>query len=293
MNSGLFGGIFWALDTVLLAVFLQRWELLLLAPLAATGLHDLFSFLFSSLWQVFHHTFRDTLKQIRSRNGFWVMAGALLGGPLGMSCYLFAIRYMGAGYTAVVSSLYPALGALLSALVNHEKLAGRQILGMVVSLSGVVLLSAAGMVFEAQSLELGLLFGLLCVLCWALEGVVVQKGMADEQMDSSQALCIRQGVSALVFFCLLFPLLNLSQTVVQMSREPDFIWLILSALAGTTSYLCYYRAIHRIGVSRAMPLNITYVAWAIVFTALAGTMPSLMELFLAALVVAGSILAAS
>ena len=44
------------------------------------------------------------------------MLGALLGGPVGMTGYLLAIKYLGPAYTAIISSLYPALGALLSYL---------------------------------------------------------------------------------------------------------------------------------------------------------------------------------
>ena len=34
----------------------------------------------------------------------------------------------------------------------------------------------------------------------------------------------------------------------------------------TASYLFYYRAITQIGASKSMALNITYSAWAVVFT---------------------------
>ena len=42
--------------------------------------------------------------------------------------------------------------------------------------------------------------------------------------------------------------------------------LAFAALFATISYLCYYRAISKIGASKAMALDVTYAAWAIVFT---------------------------
>ena len=49
------------------------------------------------------------------------------------------------------------------------------------------------------------------------------------------------------------------------SRTSVLWWVAGTALAGTVSYLCYYNAIYRIGATRAMGLNITYVVWSIVF----------------------------
>ena len=47
-------------------------------------------------------------------------------------------------------------------------------------------------------------------------------------------------------------------------------WLLpiiaVAALFATISYMFYYRAISKIGASKAMALNVTYAAWAIFFT---------------------------
>mgnify|MGYP003327720689 CR=1 FL=1 len=42
--------------------------------------------------------------------------------------------------------------------------------------------------------------------------------------------------------------------------------IVLAALAATVSYLFYYKAIATIGASKSMALNITYAAWAMIFT---------------------------
>ena len=45
------------------------------------------------------------------------------------------------------------------------------------------------------------------------------------------------------------------------------LWIIaLSALCGTASYLCYYKALGKLGTGKAMPLNITYAAWSLPFS---------------------------
>ena len=44
------------------------------------------------------------------------LLAALLGGPVGMSGYLIAINNIGPGYTAIISTFYPAVGTLLAFL---------------------------------------------------------------------------------------------------------------------------------------------------------------------------------
>ncbi|MDQ9830193.1 hypothetical protein RFX70_15425, partial [Acinetobacter baumannii] len=59
-----------------------------------------------------------------------------------------------------------------------------------------------------------------------------------------------------------------------ISQETGII--LISALFGTASYLCYYKTIGKIGASKAMALNITYSAWSIVFSiVLLHTLPDL------------------
>ena len=43
-----------------------------------------------------------------------------------------------------------------------------------------------------------------------------------------------------------------------------------AALFATISYLLYYKTISKVGASKAMALNITYTAWAIVYTVMLG-----------------------
>ena len=70
--------------------------------------------------------------------------------------------------------------------------------------------------------------------------------------------------------------------------------ILASALFGTASYLMYYRAINKIGAAKAMALNITYSAWAIVFALLLlGTMPDLKSILCGILIVGGSLVAAN
>ncbi|HAX53180.1 MAG TPA: EamA family transporter, partial [Lachnospiraceae bacterium] len=70
--------------------------------------------------------------------------------------------------------------------------------------------------------------------------------------------------------------------------------ILLSALFGTASYVCYYKAIATIGASKAMALNITYSAWAIIFSLiLLHTVPDLKSIVCGVIIVISSVAAAA
>lgn len=69
----------------------------------------------------------------------------------------------------------------------------------------------------------------------------------------------------------------------------------LAALAGTVSYLFYYKSISSpIGAAKSMALNISYSAWAVLFAlVLQGTMPTPISIVCCVVILAGTVLAAS
>ena len=75
---------------------------------------------------------------------------------------------------------------------------------------------------------------------------------------------------------------------VEVLRTNVIWWIAATAFSGTVSYLFYYNAIYRIGPTRAMGLNITYVVWSLVFDRLInGTEISLKTVICSLVVIAG------
>ena len=146
------------------------------------------------------HRFADTLNALKTRSGKVVMAGALLGGPIGMTGYVVAIANLGAAYTAIISAFYPAVGAFLAFLLLKEKMTKGQIVALFVGLFGVMamgLLSAGDS--QVVNAPFGLLGALLTVVGWGSEAVLCAWGMKDDSVDNETALQIRETTSALVY----------------------------------------------------------------------------------------------
>ncbi|WP_456959810.1 DMT family transporter [Lysinibacillus sp. TE18511] len=288
---GLFGGILWGVNTVTIGIILSRSifaDYIFIAPLISTFLHDTFS----SIWMMLHtlllkrtHQLKQSLK---SRSGKVVMVAALLGGPIGMSGFMLSINFIGPSYTAIISSMYPAVGSFLSFLFLKEKVTTKNIIGLSLAIIATIFLGLTSQE-EPENLIFGLSCALLCVLGWGSESVISAYGMKNDVLPSL-ALQIRQTVSAIVYGLLIVPIIGGIPLVKLILQDFTIILFALTALAGTASYLFYYTSINRVGPIKAMGLNISYSAWAVLFGLLVGFEAGIKELLLAFLIITGSIL---
>lgn len=301
MKYGLFSGILWGLDTVVLGIalsmspYIGTAEAIAFAAIASSFLHDAGCAIWLMIYMGAKRRLKDTLAALKTRSGKVVMLGALLGGPIGMTGYVIAINNIGAAYTAIISAFYPALGAFLSFVLLKEKMDGKQIASLVAALVGVMAMGyiSAGD-SEMGNATLGLVGAVLAVIGWGSEAVLCAWGMRDDAVDNETALQIRETTSALVYGIVVLPLFGAWGFTAGAAPSLATGVIALSALAGTASYLFYYKGISVIGAAKAMALNISYSAWAVVFGfVLQGTVPTPATVFFCVLILAGTVLAAS
>lgn len=301
MKFGLFSGILWGLDTVVLGIalsmspYIGTAEAAAFAAIASSFLHDAGCALWLLLYMGAKRRLGDTLAALKTRSGLVVVLGALLGGPIGMTGYVIAINNIGPAYTAIISAFYPALGAFLSFVILKEKMSAKQIAALVLALFGVMAMGyiSAGD-SEMGSATIGLVGALLAVIGWGSEAVLCAWGMRDDAVDNETALQIRETTSALAYAIAVVPLFGAWSFAASAIPSLATGVIALSALAGTASYLFYYKGISVIGAAKAMALNISYSAWAVVFGfVLQGSVPSPVTVFFCALILVGTVLAAS
>lgn len=301
MRFGLLSGILWGLDTVILGIgmamapYVGSAEAMAFASIVGSFLHDAFCAIWLLVYMGARHRLGDTLAALRTRSGKVVMLGALLGGPIGMTGYVIAIANLGAAYTAIISAFYPAFGAALAFLLLKEKMGRGQIVALFVALFGVMamgLLSAGDS--QIVNAPIGLLGAALTVVGWGSEAVLCAWGMRDDNVDDETALHIRETTSALVYGIAVLPLFGAWGFASKAAPSAATSFIALAGLAGVASYLFYYRGISAIGAAKAMALNISYSAWAVVFgLLLLGTMPTPATVVCCVAIVAGTVLAAS
>lgn len=298
MVEGLLGGFFWGINTVIIGValsmapFARTEQVIFLAPFISTFIHDLFSSVWMFIYMAIKKQAGEFLQALKTKSGKFIVLAALLGGPVGMTGYVLSIKYIGAGYTAIISSMFPAVGAFLSYVFLKEKMRTDQIIGLAASVAGVIALGYTPGSSEVDNIVIGFMFALLCVFGWAVEAVIIAYGLRDPEITDEQALQIRQLTSALFYGAVILPLMQGWRITLDILPTSTSAIIVIAALFGTTSYLFYYKAINKIGATKAMALNITYSAWAIVFGfLLLNETVSLKEIIAGLVIISGSIVA--
>ena len=277
----LFSGIIWSLDGLALGKGLAERPfdapaLWLFAPLLAAGLHDFFAACLCLAVNCTQGRGREIIRTLFSKPGRLCILGALLGSPLGMGGFLMGLSLAGPAYVLPITSLYPAIAALLALVFLKERISRRAWLGLTLCVVGAVAIgytppeSAGGGAFY-----LGIAFAFLAAFGWAAEGVCVTSGM--DFIEPAVALNIYQIVSSLLYALIIVPaaLLHLSLGGYDITglagrafTSSGLPFFAVAGVIGCITYLCWYKAMNMTGVSRAMALNITYALWGVVFSAL-------------------------
>ncbi len=274
MFSGIIAGITWAIETIILGIalsmtpFVATEQAVFLAPFVSTFLHDTCSALFSCLYNGVRGNWPQFIKALKTKSGKFVALAAVIGGPVGMTGYVLSVAYMGASIGAVASAVFPAIGAVLAYIFLKEKMAWYRWIFLILSLLGVYGLSYSPDI-NITNFWLGFLGTLMCAFGWGIEAVIIAKCVQDDAVTDEVALQIRQITSALVHGLIVLPIVGGWGFTVSLFTE-NTGWLLpiiaAAALFATVSYLFYYKAISKIGASKAMALNITYSAWAVIIS---------------------------
>ena len=271
MLPGIIAAITWALETVVIGLALEMSplkEAAVLAPLVSTFLHDSFSAIFATIYNGIRGNLKNVWKAFKTKSGKFVLLAAVIGGPIGMTGYVLSVKYMGASIGAVASAAFPAVGAILAYFFLKEKMQWYRWLFLLATLGGVYGLSYSPEL-NVTNFWIGLLGTLMCALGWGIEAVILAKSMKDEDVKDEYALQLRQTTSAVVYGAVILPIVGgwgFTADLFTVSNAWMLHLIAFAALFATASYLFYYRAINQIGASKAMALNVTYAAWAILFT---------------------------
>ncbi len=274
MVTGIFAGVMWAAETVVIGIalgmspFASGGQAMLLAPFIATFLHDAFSAIFMFIYNAVRGNVKKMFSVCRTRSFKWLILASAVGGPVGMTGYVLAVNYMGASVGAVASAVYPAIGTLLAYIFLKEKVKWYQWIFLGATLVGVYALSYSP-TLDIENFWLGLLGALMCAFGWGVEAVILAKCLKDDSIKNEYALNIRQTVSALIYGVIIIPFLGGWKITAELFMTDTGMLLptiAIAALCATVSYLFYYKTIAKIGASKAMALNITYTAWAMLLT---------------------------
>ncbi len=300
MFWGLGAAITWALDTVILSIalastcFFTTEQAIALASFTSTFLHDGTSAILMFIYNGVRGKLKKTWTFLKTKAGFFVVIAAIIGAPLGMSGYVFAVNQIGAAYTTAITAFFPAFGALIGHIFLKDRLKPYQWAGLFVCLISVAVLSFNPDESVNGDWFLGIIGCLVCVVGWGTEANIINYALRYSGADDECCLQIRQTTSAVFYMIIILPLLGGWGCAIDAATSDAMPWIVFAALLGTVSYLFYYKAIDRIGAAKSMALNISYSGWAIPASLiLLGTIPSTLGIICAFTIIIGSIVCAT
>ncbi len=265
--DGMISGATWGLAAVLLAglSFRTPGHSLLAMLLVIAAVFDAAGALFLLVRSGVTGALPNVLRLLTSRTALTVGMCGLLGGPLFMGTYVAALILAGPSDALTVSATYPVIGALLAQRLLRQRLSRLAWLGVGAACFGAALTAfdASSTTDSARTLA-GLALALAAALGQALEGIVATRAMATTDSDSVAAVRELFSATLLAAAALAVPGSLSAFTKVALTRDL-YLPIIVAGVIGGISYTVWYHAMRKIGVARAMALNITYAMWGIIF----------------------------
>lgn len=214
------------------------------------------------------------------------LLSGMIGGPIGMLCYIYAIQNIGAEYSASISSTYPILCTLFFLLTKKESANSLKIIGILMATICSVLLGIGS--GGSINYNNGIWFAVITALCWSTEIILSSNAMTH--YNATFIYFFRQMGSVLGYgMVLMYLFYSQGVSLPTFDYNP---WVMLGIIVfSILSYYLYYQAIYLIPPISALALNITYNIWTIIFSIiLSGSIDSYIPILLCLGVSVGSLL---
>lgn len=258
ISFGLFSGLFWGLGLTISAYIFSLYNV---SPFVVAFVHDFISiFILAAILLIKYK--KIDFKIFTNIRNISVIIGALLAGPIGMQCNLYAVKYIGGGLTSSITAVYPAVSVILAIVFLKHKVSKKTIVGIALIIAGIFAQSYTSE--QVNSFYIGFLFALICAVAWGSESVLSSYAMSNN-LTEIETLLIRQVTSFLAYLVIvLFNGFSVSEVADIKLSGLIFIFV----LSNMISYIAYYMSINRLKPAKATGLNVSYVVWTVVFSAI-------------------------
>jgi drug/metabolite transporter (DMT)-like permease len=184
--------------------------------------------------------FKEGLKKIP------LMAALGLTGIFGYNFFFFkGLKSIPASRGALLVSLNPLFVMLLSALVYKEKITKLKLLGILVSLTGLVIVVSRGQIGSIfSSFQVGDLFMLGCPATWAVYTIIARPALQHTTPLQATTWASLTGLSFLLLFSLSEPAMP------KITLEIGASLLYLGLIGTVVGFVWYYDGIQKIGATR-------------------------------------------
>lgn len=261
-----------------------------------TGLRELVAFLTVMVTILIRREKINPIKKLRTSKAARILAiSALLGGPIAALARFTSIDMIGSGRSGIFTGLWLIFLPIASVLMLRKRYHAMTWIGVAIMVGGG-LVTAADTFNQLGEMGgkalIGILLALITGITWAVQHVLVEKGMRNLSNDvtSSEANVYRYGISAIVYLFMIIPIVfaieGVNMFAVYKSLSLTAImWLVILGIDAGISNVLYFFGIKKLGSVWSSALYNLYVpagiVWALIIN---GEKPS-PELIISAIVV--------
>jgi drug/metabolite transporter (DMT)-like permease len=283
------GSLMWVIDPFLsfyndVAVTYGDTNGMILTAVMISAANALFATIVLFIWNIYMgklHEIKRTVMEIKAV-GKYLFIAAICAGPMAVFGSYMATGFAGAAFSAVAALAFPLVTTILTTKFAGQRLSRRAITGIVMVVIGCMCIYAIGLFDELKSGDMkamGYVGGLLAILGWGLEGLVIAKGM--DVGDPDAGFHIKMFSEVFIWWILVLPILFIAGVpvfnyVVEFFTNPaTLLVLICSGFAFGFCTICYYKAYPMIGAGRAAGLSaMNAMVAVIVLFVLTGAIPA-------------------
>ena len=210
---------------------------------------------------------KRTFVEFKAANIYFVYAGICGAGAV--SGTYIAAQYLSPGFAAVAGVLYALVGTIMSVLYLHQKVTKRGYIAIIIMIGGAVVLFSGTMFgSESPNMALGILGGIMCAVCWGLEGTFAGKALDYCEPDCGIQLRFFWEMVLWIIVCVALACAGIPifSTMGAIIADPSILLVvILLGFSFAWCYVTWYKSFPFIGVARGQAVGSLYAACSIIF----------------------------
>lgn len=211
---------------------------------------------------------KRTFVEFKAANIYFVYAGICGAGAV-FGTYV-AAQFLNPGFAAVAGVLYALVGTVMSVLYLHQKVTKRGYIAVIIMIVGAFVLFA-GTIFggtPSKNMTLGIIGGIMCAVCWGLEGTFAGKALDYCEPDCGIQLRFFWEMVLWIIVCVVIALCGVPifSTIGSIISDPYILLVvILLGFSFAWCYVTWYKSFPFIGVARGQAIGSLYAACSIIF----------------------------
>lgn len=186
------------------------------------------------------------------------LALGIINSGLPFLLYCIAARWLPTGYSAIFNATAPMMGAIVGLSFFGEIITTRKIIGMIMGLTGIVIISSPTYSALGGMFIAGALACLMATTCYGLAGYLTRRWITDRGGLDPRMVALGSQAGASVFLLPFFGWSLFSENTVNWLQP--HVWGCVAALGficTALAYILYFRLIADIGPLKS--LTVTFV----------------------------------